>query len=44
MVRTATLTATVTKDVIKKSLMSVCKFTADAAEEINKNQGYDDLD
>ncbi len=24
--------------------MSVCRFTADAAKEITKNQGYDDLD
>ncbi len=32
------------KDVIKKILMSVCGFTADAAKEITKNQGYDELD
>ncbi len=24
--------------------MSVCGFTADAAKEITKNQGYDELD
>jgi hypothetical protein len=32
------------KDIIEKFLMSVCGFTADAAKEITKNQGYDDLD
>jgi hypothetical protein len=32
------------KDIIKKFLVSVCRFTADAAKEITKNQGYDELD
>ncbi len=32
------------KDVIEKFLMTVCRFTADAANEITMNQGYDDLD
>ncbi len=32
------------KDVIKKFLVSVCGFTADATKEITKNQGYDELD
>ncbi len=32
------------KDVIEKFLETVCGFTADAAKEITKNQGYDDLD
>jgi hypothetical protein len=44
MAQTVTVTATVTKDIIKKFLMSVCGFTADAAKEITKNQRYDDLD
>jgi hypothetical protein len=38
MARTVTLTATVSKDVIKKFLVSVCGFTADAAKEITKNR------
>ncbi len=32
------------KDVIKKFFKTVCGFTADAAKEITKNQGYNDLD
>jgi hypothetical protein len=44
MARTVTLTVTVSKDVIEKFLVSVCGFMADAAKEITKNQGYDDLD
>ncbi len=32
------------KDIIKKFLVSVCGFIADAAKEVTKNQGYDDLD
>jgi hypothetical protein len=44
MVRTITLTATVSKDIIEKFLKSVCSFRADAAKEITENQGYDDLD
>ena len=44
MAQILTLTTTVTKDIIKKFLMSVCGFTADAAKEITKNQRYDDLD
>jgi hypothetical protein len=32
------------KDIIKKFLVTVCGFTADAAKDITKNQGYDDLD
>ncbi len=32
------------KDVIEKILMTVCRFMADAAKEITKNQGYDNLD
>jgi hypothetical protein len=32
------------KEVIEKFLVSVCGFTADAAKEITKNQGYDELD
>ncbi len=39
-----TRTTVTLKDVIEKFLMSVCGFTADAAEEITKNQGYDELD
>jgi hypothetical protein len=39
-----TRTTVTLKDVIKKFLMSVCKFTADAVKEITKNQGYDELD
>jgi hypothetical protein len=39
-----TQTTVTLKDVIKKILISVCKFTADAAKEITKNQGYDELD
>jgi hypothetical protein len=39
-----TQTTVTLKDVIKKFLMSVCGFTADAAKEITKNQGYDELD
>jgi hypothetical protein len=31
------------KNVIKKFLVSVCGFTVDAAKEITKNQGYDQL-
>jgi hypothetical protein len=31
------------KDIIKKFLLSVCGFTTDAAKDITKNQGYDDL-
>jgi hypothetical protein len=43
--RTVVLTMSVPiKDVIKKFLMTVCCFTEDAAKEITKNQGYDDLD
>ncbi len=44
MAQTITLAATVSKDVIKKVLVSVCSFTADAAKEITENQGYDDLE
>ena len=32
------------KDLMEKFLKTVCGFTADAAKEITKNQGYDDLD
>jgi hypothetical protein len=32
------------KDFIEKFLVSVCGFTADAAKETTKNQGYDELD
>jgi hypothetical protein len=32
------------KDVIEKFFETVCGFTADAAKEITKNQGYDNLD
>jgi hypothetical protein len=32
------------KEIIKKFLKTVCGFTADAAKEITKNQGYDGLD
>jgi hypothetical protein len=32
------------KDVIQKFLVTVCGFMADAAKEIPKNPGYDDLD
>jgi hypothetical protein len=39
-----TQTTVTLKDVIKKFLMSVCGFTADAVKEITKNQGYDELD
>jgi hypothetical protein len=39
-----TQTTVTLKDVIKKFLVSVCGFMADAAKEINKNQGYDELD
>jgi hypothetical protein len=39
-----TQTLATLKDVIKKFLVSVCRFTADAAKEITKNQGYDELD
>ncbi len=39
-----TQTTITLKDIIKKFLMSVCGFTADAAKEITKNQGYDELD
>jgi hypothetical protein len=45
MAQTINLTTSIPiKDVIKKFLVSVCGFTADAAKEITKNQGYDDLD
>jgi hypothetical protein len=44
MAQTITFMATLSKDVIKKFLLSVCGFMADAAKEITKNQGYDDLD
>jgi hypothetical protein len=37
------MTSVPTKDVIKKFLETVCGFTADAAKEITKNQGYNDL-
>jgi hypothetical protein len=43
MAQTVTLTATV-KGCHEKFLVSVCRFMADAAKEITKNQGYDDLD
>jgi hypothetical protein len=43
MAQTVTLTVTVSKEVIRKFLVSVCSFTADATKEITKNQGYDDL-
>jgi hypothetical protein len=43
MVRTVTLMATISKVIIKKFLVSVCGFMEDAAKEITKNQGYDDL-
>jgi hypothetical protein len=39
-----TRTTVTLKDVIKKFLVSVCGFTADAMKEITKNQGYDELD
>jgi hypothetical protein len=39
-----TRTTVTLKDVIKKFLVSVCGFTADATKEITKNQGYDELD
>jgi hypothetical protein len=39
-----TQTTVTLKEVIKRFLMSVCGFTADAAKEITKNQGYDELD
>jgi hypothetical protein len=39
-----TQTTVTLKDVIDKFLESVCGFTADAAKEITKNQGYDELD
>jgi hypothetical protein len=42
MVQTQTL-ATL-KDIIKKFFVSVCGFSGDAAKEITKNQGYDELD
>ncbi len=32
------------KDVIKKFFVIVCGFTADAAKEVTKNQGYNDMD
>ncbi len=32
------------KDIIKKFLMKVCRFTADAMKEVTENQGNDDLD
>jgi hypothetical protein len=32
------------KEIIEKFYQTVCGFTADAAKEISKNQGYDDLD
>jgi hypothetical protein len=41
----AQIQTTVTlKEVIEKFLVSVCGFMADAAKEITKNQGYDELD
>jgi hypothetical protein len=39
-----TQTLATLKDVIKKFLVSICGFMADAAKEITKNQGYDELD
>ena len=39
-----TQTTITLKDVIEKFLVSVCGFTVDAAKEITKNQGYDELD
>jgi hypothetical protein len=39
-----TQTTVTLKYVIKKFLMSVCRFTADAVKEITENQGYDELD
>jgi hypothetical protein len=39
-----TRTTVTLKDIIKKFLVSVCGVTADAAKEITKNQGYDELD
>jgi hypothetical protein len=39
-----TRTTITLKDVIKKFLMSVYGFMADAMKEITKNQGYDKLD
>ncbi len=39
-----TRTTVTLKDVIKKFLVSVCGFMADAVKEITKNQGYDELD
>jgi hypothetical protein len=39
-----TRTPTTLKVIIEKFLVSVCGFTADAAKEITKNQGYDELD
>jgi hypothetical protein len=32
------------KEFIKKYLKTVCGFMADAAKEITKNQGYNDVD
>jgi hypothetical protein len=39
-----TRTTVTLKDVIKKFLVSVCGFTADAVKDITKNQGFDELD
>jgi hypothetical protein len=39
-----TQTTITLKDVIKKFLVSLCGFMADAAKEITKNQGYDELE
>jgi hypothetical protein len=45
MAQTVGLTTSIPmKDVIKKLLVTVCGFKADAAKEITKNQRYDDLD
>jgi hypothetical protein len=45
MAQTVNLTTSIPmKDIIKNFLMKVYGFTADAAKEITKNQGDDDLD
>ncbi len=45
MAQTVVLTTSIPmKDIIKKFLVTVCGFTADATKEITKSQGYDDLD
>ncbi len=45
MAQTIVLTTSIPmKDIIEKFLKTVCGFMADAAKEITKNQGYNDLD